>query len=259
MQQLFQVTLYQPIFNGFVALYNLIPDVGIDILIITILIKLVLYPLTTKSIQAQKSLQVLQPKMDALKKQYKKNDQQKLAKETMKLYKDNKVSPFGSCLPLLIQLPIFLALYWVLQAGLTTDNFGILYSFVHNPGHLNPITLGLFDLSKKGNVILALLAGASQYWQTKMLSTKQPPKAAGKGGKDESMMAMMNKQMLYFMPVMTILIGFELPAGLALYWFLSTLTTALQQVIIFHQQKKKNKSNSSSSDIVETIAIDDKK
>lgn len=258
MQHLFLVTLYQPIFNGFVALYNLIPDVGIDILIITILIKVVLYPLTTKSINAQKSLQNIQPKMDALKQQYK-DDKQKLAQETMKLYKENKVSPFGSCLPLLIQLPIFLALYWVLKAGLTTHDFGILYPFVHNPGHLNPITLGLFDLSKSGNVVLALFAGATQYWQTKMLSTKQPPKTAGKGGKDESMMAMMNKQMLYFMPVMTVVIGFELPAGLALYWFLSTLTTAVQQVIVFHQQKKKEKKNmDNSSTIVDTTVIEKK-
>lgn len=232
MQALFQTILYQPIFNGFVALYNLIPDVGVVILIITILIKIILYPMTSKSIKAQKALTDLQPKLEKIKQDHK-GDQQRIAQETMKLYKENKVNPFGSCLPLLIQLPVFLALYWVLQAALTSDNFDLLYPFVSSPEHINAISLGLFDLSKSGNVVLALLAGGAQYFQAKMFSTKKVPKIAGEGAKDENMAAMMNKQMMYFMPVITVLIGFQLPSGLALYWFLSTILTALQQLILF--------------------------
>jgi len=235
MSQLFHIILYQPIFNFFVGLYNFIPDVGIVILIITILIKIILYPLTNMSIRAQKSLTDLQPKMEALKKLHKDN-QQMLAQETMKLYKENKVNPFGSCLPILIQLPIFIALYWVMSNGLASNQFEILYSFVKNPGHINTFTLGLFDLGQK-SAILAILAGLAQYWQTKSMVRKQPPKAAGEGGKDESMMAMMNKQMLYMMPVMTVIISWQLPAGLALYWFLSTVLTGLQQMWLFKKKK----------------------
>jgi YidC/Oxa1 family membrane protein insertase len=238
MGNFFQVILYQPIFNGFVALYNLIPDVGVVILIITILIKVILYPLTNKSIKAQKSLTELQPKLDELKIKHKGN-QQALAQETMKLYKENKVNPFGSCLPLLIQLPILIALYYVLQLALKGTDFKLLYPFVHNPGFINPVSLGIFNL-QSASIILAVLAGAAQFVQTKMLSHKQPPKKAGEGAKDESMTAMMNKQMLYMMPIMTVLIGFKLPAGLTLYWFLSTALTALQQLILF---KKKNSDN----------------
>ncbi len=235
MKELFHTVLYEPIFNALIALYNVIPDMGIVIFVLTVLIKLALYPLTGSSIKAQKSLTELQPKMDELKKKYK-DDQQTLAQETMKLYKENKVNPFGSCLPILVQLPIFLALYWVLRDGLTTTNFDILYPFVANPGELNPIALGIVDLSV-ASIPLALLAAAAQYWQAKMFHKKKPPKAAGEGGKDESMMAMMNKQMLYFMPFITILIGLQLPGGVMLYWFLSTLLTALQQKLLFKKKK----------------------
>jgi len=230
MSQLFTTILYQPIFNAFVALYNVIPDLGIVIVIITVVIKLALYPMTKKSIAAQKSMQDLQPKMEAIKVTYK-DDKQKLAEETMKLYKEHKVNPLGSCLPLLVQFPVFIALYYVLRSGLTTDNFDLLYEFVANPGHMNAISFGV-DLSKI-NIPLAVLAAGSQYWQAKMMQAKQPPKVAG--SKDEGMASMMNKQMLYAMPFITLIIGLQFPGGLTLYWFLSTLLTALQQKLMFQK------------------------
>lgn len=235
---IFQTVLYQPIFNGFVGLYNIIPDVGIVILVVTIIMKLVLYPLTDKSIKAQRSLTALQPKMDELKKKYK-DDQQTLAQETMKLYKEHKVNPLGSCLPLLIQLPIFIALYKVLRAGLTGHDFNLLYSFVKNPGTLNPVSLGFLNLVNS-NIILAVLAGVAQFLQAKSMTRKQAPKVAGEGAKDEDMMAMMNKQMLYVMPVLTVIIGMKLPGGLALYWFISTLLTAAQQYWVAKHEKEKS-------------------
>ncbi len=238
MRELFEVILYQPIFNSFVALYNLIPDIGVVILIITLLVRLALFPLTKKSIEAQKSMTDLQPKLDALKKQYK-DDQQKLAQETMRLYKENKVNPLGSCLPILIQLPVFIAIYWVLRAGLGTEqNFDLLYTFVKNPGNINPVSLGFIDLGQR-SIVLAALAGVSQFWQSKMMQSKKPPKEAGEGGKDESTMSMVNKQMLYFMPALTFFIGMSLPGGLALYWFLSTFSTALQQKFMLGGKKEK--------------------
>lgn len=234
----FQTIFYQPILNLFVELYNFIPDVGIVILVITVLIKIILFPLTNKSIRAQQSLTALQPKLDEIKKQYKDNQQQ-LAQATMKLYKEHKVNPFGSCLPLLIQLPIFLALFYVLRDGLAGDGLQSLYSFVKHPGSINPVSLRLFDLSER-SIVLAVLAGAAQFWQAKMMQVKRPPTEAGTGGKDENMMAMMNKQMLYVMPVLTVVFGLQFPAGLAWYWFLSTLLTALQQLIVFRTSLKNN-------------------
>lgn len=239
MKFLFELFLYQPIFNFFVWLYNVIPDVGVVIVILTIIIKLALHPLTSKSVIAQKQLQDLQPKLAELKKKHK-GDQQAIAQATMELYKENKVNPFGSCLPVLIQLPVFLALYWVLRAGLTTDNFDLLYSFVNSPGSINPMSLGFADLSQP-SIVLALLAGAAQFWQAKSMSTKRAPKNSGEGSKDEDTMAMVNKQMLYFMPVLTVIIGMSFPGGLALYWFLSTLFTAVHQHIVFNKKETEPK------------------
>lgn len=232
----FHTVLYQPLFNIFVGLYNIVPghDVGLVIVIITIFLRLAIYPLTAKSIKAQKSLQVLQPKLAELKKQYA-NDQQKLAQATMEMYKNNKVNPFASCLPILIQLPVLIALYWVLRDGLASTNLNnVLYSFINNPGTINSVSLNFINLAKP-NAILAILAGAAQFLQAKTMSTQMAPPNAGEGSKDENMMAIMNKQMLYFMPLFTVVIGFSLPAGLTLYWFWSTLLMALQQIYMNKQ------------------------
>jgi len=248
MLHLFHIFLFQPIFNIFVGLYNLVPghDVGVVVLIITILIRLALYPLTNKSIKAQRSLQELQPKMEEMKKKYK-DDKQKQTQAIMELYKNNKVNPLGSCLPMLVQLPILIALYMVLRDVLASNNLAEnLYSFIANPGTIEVISFGFLDMSKP-SIVLAVMAGAAQYWQAKTMSRKQAPKKAGSGAKDENMMAMMNKQMLYFMPVLTVFIGATLPAGLTLYWFFGTLLMALQQVYL----NKKPSDDPKSDNVIE--------
>lgn len=238
MSGLFHTILYQPIFNVFVGIYSFIPDVGVTIILLTILIKGILYPLTAKSIKAQKALSLVQPKLAAIKNEHKGN-QQKIAEETMKIYKEHNVNPLGSCLPVLIQLPVFLALYWVLRDGLGSQSLEHLYAFVPNPGHINPVAFGFLDLSQGKTVwslVLALLAGVAQWWQTKGMMARQPKSATG-DAKTDDMAAMMNKQMLYVLPVMTVFIGYNLPAGLALYWFLSTILTALQQYILLRDAR----------------------
>jgi len=236
MTQFFTTILYQPLLNLLIFLYNIVPghDLGAAIILLTVLIKLVLYPLSRQSIKSQKALQDLQPKVEALKKQYK-DDKEKMAKEMMALYKAEKVNPLSSCLPLLIQLPFLFAVYQVFRTGLDSSSLGLLYPFIQNPGQLNAISFGFLDLTKV-NLVLAGLTGLAQFWQTKMLMTKKQP--AVTGAKDENMMAMMNKQMLYFMPVFTVIIGASLPAGLVLYWLVMTVLTALQQLLMFKKNKK---------------------
>ena len=229
MLALYNTLIYQPIFNLFIGIYNFIPDVGITITLITLIIKVVLYPLTTKSLKAQQSLSELQPKMEALKKQHK-GDPTTLNAETIKLYREHKVNTAGSCLPLLIQLPFLIAIYQVLRTGLAHPDFTQLYSFVHNPGLINPVSLGFIDLSRNHNIILAGLAAVAQFWQVRMLSQKRPPAAAGEGAKDEDMAAMMNKQMTFMMPAIIAYTSWQFPAGLALYWFVTTLLTGAQQL-----------------------------
>jgi len=232
MLYLYNIILYQPIYNGLVFFYNIIPwhDLGLSIIIITILLKVILYPFSVKALKSQKALQELEPKLKALKEQHKGNKQE-MAKATMELYKKEKVSPFSSCLPLLVQFPFLIALYQAMSKALASKGSEVLYPFISNPGTIKVLAFGFLDLSKP-NIVLAILAGLSQYLQTKMLPTKTPA-AVGAGAKDEGQMAMVNKQMQYMMPLMTVFIGISLPAGLTMYWFFMTLLTIAQQVFIF--------------------------
>lgn len=240
MIQFFNTFLVQPLFNAMVFLYNVIPgnDLGVAIVVLTILIKVALYPLTYKTIKSQKAMQDLQPKMEEIKKQYK-DDKEKQARAMMDLYKQNKVNPMSSCLPLLIQLPFLIAVYQVFSNGLKSESLQLLYPFISNPGTLNPISLGFFNLSQP-NWILAAITGLAQFWQTRMLSTNQPPKEVKDttGAKDEDMMASMNKTMLYMMPAMTFIIGLSLPSGLIIYWFVMTILTVAQQYLMFGKKSK---------------------
>jgi len=236
--QIYHIIFYQPIFNALVWFYNVIPghDVGIAIILVTIVLKLILYPFSAQSIHAQKRMQELQPKLDGLKDKFK-DDKQGLAKATMELYKTEKISPFSSCLPLLIQFPFLIAVYSVFRNGLVGgEKMNALYSFVNNPGTLDPLSFGILDMSKP-NIILAILAGVAQWWVSKMLIVKKQPSVPG--AKDESMTAIMNKQMTIFMPLMTVFIGISLPSGLALYWLVTTILTGVQQLYTFRVAKKK--------------------
>jgi len=231
MSELFNVIFYQPILNLLVFLYNVIPfnDFGVAIILLTIIIKLAFWPLGSKAIKSQKALQDLQPQIEELKKKHT-NDKVASSQAIMALYKENKVNPFSSCLPLLIQLPFLWAVFQVFRGGLT-EHLNLVYPFIYRPETINMFSFGFVDLSQP-NYYLAVLAGLAQFWQAKMVTTKKP-EVKTEGSKDENMMAIMNKQMLYIMPAVTIFIGISLPGGLTLYWLVITLFTAIQQYIIF--------------------------
>jgi YidC/Oxa1 family membrane protein insertase len=236
MSFLFKIIFYQPILNLLVWLYNVIPghDIGIAIILMTIIIKMILWPLSRQSIKSQKALQELQPKIEELKKQYAGN-QQEMGKAMLDLYRENKVNPFSSCLPLLVQLPFLWAVFRVFQTGLSNGSLDLVYSFIARPEAINAVSFGFLNLAKP-NYALALLAGLAQFWQAKMMMSKKPVIDAPES-KDESMAAIMNKQMLYMMPIMTVFIGLTLPGGLSLYWLVTTLLTVLQQKVMFRRRE----------------------
>lgn len=232
--EIFKIILYNPLLNLLVFFYNIVPgnDLGLAIILITLLIKIIFLPLSLKSIRSQKNLQKLQPKIKEIKEKYK-NQPQKISQEIMKLYRENKVNPLSSCLPLLIQFPILIALYRVFIFGLTAKNLPV-YSFLNNPGQLNPIAFGFLNLAKV-SVPLVIITALVQYFQTKFLPTQQPPKKyVEKGGaKDENIAAVFNKQMKFLMPVITIIIGINLPSGLMFYWLISILFSILEQKLVY--------------------------
>lgn len=234
---LYNILVYHPIYNLLVGLSAIMPghNFGLAIILLTVVLKVILLPLTIKSTRSQKALQDLQPKMEELKRQYK-DQKEKLTMAMMDLYKKEKVNPFSSCLPLLIQLPFLIAVYSALRHVGEGIDSNLLYSFVPNPGSVNMWFVWM-DLAKAAPV-LAVLAGIAQYFQVAMLSTK-PPAIKSEGSKDEDMTAMMNKQMKYMMPIMTIFIGISLPGGLTLYWFIMTIATIAQQYFIFKGKPNK--------------------
>ncbi|MBI2410607.1 MAG: membrane protein insertase YidC [Candidatus Kerfeldbacteria bacterium] len=250
MSQLFHTFLYQPLLNLLIWIYNVLPykDLGITIIILTLLVKLVLFYPSLKAMRSQKALQEVQPKLEALKKQYA-DDKEELGRQMMNFYKENKVNPFSSCLPIIIQLPILIALYRVFFDGLATDPVtGILaptqLQYLYEPLRaiyattpINHMFLGFVNLSANHNIVLAVLSGAAQFFQARMLSSKR---AALKtpGSKDEDMAAAMNKQMLYFLPIITVVFGYQFPAGVTLYWFSSTMFTWVQQLIFLKEKKR---------------------
>lgn len=230
MAQIFHVVFFQPLFNLFIFLYNIIPghQFALAIIFLTIIVRIILHPFSLKAIANQRMMQDVQVKTDELKKRFK-DDKEKMSQELLALYKREKVNPFSSCLPTLVQFPFLIAIFQVLRKGVTPETLQALYSFVSHPGAINFVSWGINLV--KPSIILAILAGLAQFWQTKMLVTKMPPKEVIKdeGAKDESMSAIMNKQMMYMFPALIVFMGFSFPAGLTLYWLVSTLLTIVEQ------------------------------
>lgn len=228
MKEFFHLILTQPLLNLLIWFYNVLPgqDIGWSIILLTLVIRILLLPSFGKSLRAQKQLQQLQPKLQELQEKYK-DDKEAQTKAVMEFYRENKVNPLSSCLPLLVQLPILIALYRVFLTGVNGNVAGDLYSFVANPGTINSMFLGLVDLTKP-NLLFAILAGAFQFWQSKMMGPKKTNVA-------DRTAKIMNAQLVYFMPVVTVLIASSLPAGLSLYWIVTTLFAIGQQYYIMRK------------------------
>ncbi|MBI3337424.1 MAG: membrane protein insertase YidC [Candidatus Staskawiczbacteria bacterium] len=228
----FTAVLYNPLFNFLVLLYNYLPghDFGLAIILLTIIIRVILYPISVKSLNSQKTLQTLQPKIQEIQNKYKNNKEQ-LAKETLSLYRQEKINPFSGLFLAIIQLPILIALYTVFWKGLNPSELANLYGFVSNPGQINAIFLGI-DLSR-ANLIFAVLAGIIQFFQTKMLMPKNEPSKTNNSDISQTI----QKQMVYFFPFLTVFILMSLPSALGLYWIVSGIFSIIQQYFILKQTK----------------------
>ncbi len=225
MGNLFTEILYRPLLNLVVIIYDILPwhDFGLAIIVLTTLIRVLFFPLSIKTARSQKAMNQLNPKMQEIKNKFK-DDKSAQSAEIMKLYKEHNINPLSGCLPLLIQLPILIALYRAFIAGLKPESLSLLYKFVANPGVINKISFGFIDTTSK-MPLLAVFAGVAQFiqaWQTNVQN---------KGSLNKEMAAL-NSQMLYFFPVMIIIIGWNLPAGLILYWITTTAFSILEQLYI---------------------------
>jgi len=269
---MFFTLIVQPMINFLTAIHGILPqiDFGIAIIILTILIRLILFTLNWKSIKIQKKMSIVQEKMNQIKNTVK--DQEQQAMQIMNLYKTEKVNPFSSCLPLILQLIVLIGLINVLNgymAGQIKINGKMqplenaIYkniSFIKKDYvYFNKTAFGFLDLTQKAiakdkttnatiyniyGIILAIMSGILQYIQTKMITPKKIPSV--EGTKEDNITNAMNAQMLYILPIMTIWIGLSFPMGLTLYWIISSILSIIQQAIALkssdnNKQDRENK------------------
>lgn len=236
---LFNVLFTIPIFNGLMLLNYVFNDFGLSIIVLTLIIKLVLFPLTLKQLKSMKATQALQPQMAEIRKKYK-NDQQGQALAMQALYKEYGVNPAAGCFPLLIQMPVLYGLFFALNQVLGKANLvhinSMLYPFVPHLSVMPNLYLDWFTFLNPAftiplnepdrSHILPILAGIATFIQLRMSQPKVDPKAPSDPATQSTRM------MQYFMPLLTVFFGWTFAAGLALYWTVSSVFQAVQQYFV---------------------------
>jgi len=241
---MFDLILIKPMINALAVFYSLFPfhDFGFAIILLTLIIRIVLWPLQSQTLRSQKALTKLQPEIKKISEKYK-NDPKKVQAMTLELYKEKEVNPLSSCLPTLIQLPLLFALFYALIKfkdpnfiKLTDPNTGLLgylYPWVKNLGFVKSALTGTFGTSlfglinlAKPSIVLAVIAGGTQFLQTKLMTPKTP---------NSGQAAQTMNMMLYMFPILTIVIGITIPGALPLYWIITSGAAALQQYLIMYR------------------------
>jgi YidC/Oxa1 family membrane protein insertase len=201
--------------------YEFTHNYGVAIILLTVITKVLFFPLTIKSMTSMKAMQTLQPQINALRSKYK-SDPQRLQRETMELYRTHKVNPLGGCLPMVVQIPIFYALYVALSVSVDIQNAPFICF-----GRLFGVDLWICDLAAHDpTYVLPILMGISMFIQQKMTPVMGDPRQA---------------KMMLFMPVVFTFMFLNLPAGLVLYWTLSNVLQIAQQKYMERIGKKPEK------------------
>jgi len=241
MHAIFTAIFYAPLYNALILFISIIPlhNVGVAVILFTLIIKIVLFPLSQKSVKTQFEMKQLEPALNELKLKYKDNKQLQ-AEQTMKLYQEKGINPFSGILLMLIQLPVLMALYYIfLRGGLPSIDHSVIYSFTKIPDIINIKLFGI-DVSGKSTVF-AILAALAQFFQMQIIMPKVPKKVREAGTnpdfKDE-LSRSMNMQMKYVMPIVIFIIARNFAVVVALYLITSSLFAIGQEIIV------KKKSNS---------------
>lgn len=232
MQEIFNNILITPLYNFLIFIITHIPfaDLGISIIILTMVVRLILFPLSKNSIKTQIKMKEIQEPLKEIQEKHK-GDQQKLATEMMKLYKENNIKPFSGILMLFIQIPIIMALYFVfLNEGLPQVKSEILYFFITPPEIINTTFLGFFDITTK-SLVLALLTGVTQFVQARIMfnKTKNEPQKEDIMG---DFMKSMQIQMQFVLPIVMMFISYSLGSVIALYFITSNLFSIAQELYL---------------------------
>ena len=228
---------FDPVYNALIFFIHTVPggDVGLAIVFLTVVVKLILLPLSLRAAKTQLVMRVLEPKLKELKERHK-NDREKLARETMAAYKGAGINPFASILLVFIQIPIIIALYLSVFNGggvsFPDINTTLLYSFIPTPETVNMMFLGFVDIASR-SLPLALLAGLTQYLHTHLSLPPAKPrdKDATPNFKDD-LMRSMQLQMRYVMPLIIFFVAYTISAAIALYFLVSNLMAIAQEFVV---------------------------
>lgn len=230
----FKAVFYQPLYNGLIYLMDILPffDAGVIVILFTIIVKLIMFPLSIKATKAQIEMKDIEKDLKKIKEQY--PDKQIQTQKTIELYKEKNINPFAGFFVLLLQLPIIIALYQIfLKSGLPVINLELLYSFVSAPLSINMSFLGLIDIAGK-SIVLAVIAGISTYFQiayaTPPVDKNTDPNS--KPTMQEDVMKMMQTQMKYGFPVLVTFISWSVSAAVSIYWITSNIFTIGQELYI---------------------------
>lgn len=228
---MFHTLFYEPVYNLLVIVLTYTPlhDIGVAIVIVTLFVKVILLPLNLAALRTQYLMKRLEPEMNKIK-ELQKVKPQEASKMMIDLYKTEKVNPFASLFTIILQIPIFFALYFVFSKGLYADDTS-LYSFVHFPEKLHTLAFGLFDVTEKGNILIAILTGLSSYALAKRQTADMgSKKKLGEESFQDQFMKSMKIQLLYILPVIIGVSAYTLPSALGLYWVVSNIIGFMQDV-----------------------------
>ncbi|MDO8493307.1 MAG: YidC/Oxa1 family membrane protein insertase [bacterium] len=234
---MFHSIFYQPLYNALVFLTALIPnhDLGLAVVLLTLLVKVILIPISHKTIKTQRKLKELEPAMSKIKEDHK--DQQEQALKIMALYKEHGVNPFSGVFLMFIQLPIILALFFVFKDGIDLLSLDI-YSFITPPEFISHKLFGLIDLTEK-NIILALLVGITQFIQVQLSVPPAPPKKDNKEVSfGDSLAQSMSFQVKFILPIFIMFISYTLNTAVSLYWIVNNVFTVIHELYV---RRKANK------------------
>jgi YidC/Oxa1 family membrane protein insertase len=246
---IFNTFFYNPLYNGLVFLIDVLPgsDVGLAVILLTIAVKLLLFPLSQKALKAQAAVKLAQKEIEEVKKKYADN-RQMLAQEMLLVYKKYNINPFAGFVTLLVQIPVLFALYFIFyKGGLPMINIDILYSFIPTPENVNMQFLGIFDVSAR-SISAAVLVGLTQYFQAKYALAKQeiPTEAGFKG----DFVRGLHIQMKYVFPVLITLIAYSLISVVSLYWIVSNLFGICQELYLRKRAKEEGLSKVVEAEVV---------
>lgn len=238
----FKVVVYEPLYNILIALIDILPghNVGLAVIAITIMVRLALYPSSKKAIKSQVKVQEIQGDLQSINKKYKDNREER-AKKTMALYKEKGINPLSPIIPLFLQIPIILSLYYIFaKSGLPIVNPELLYSFIPSPDFVTTNFLSLFDVTEK-SLPIALLAGLTQFIHA-FVYRRFTEKNLKKDDTSfqASFQKSMNVQMQYIFPVVVVWFAYSLSAAIAIYWTTSNLFSIIQERLIRGSMKPKD-------------------